>query len=79
MKNLREAIQDPETAVGFSARIASLWGVIGITSWTDFAAFLAALYSLILIGEWLWKRFIRPFLERRGIIYRKRRRSSDWS
>ena len=27
-----------------------------------FAAFLAAVYTAILIGEWLWKRVIKPWL-----------------
>jgi hypothetical protein len=30
---------------------------IGINSWGDLAAMLAALYSLILIGEWCWKKY----------------------
>lgn len=75
--NLRSAINDPETTVGFTARVASLWGLIGITSWSDFAAFLAAIYSLILICEWLWKRFVRRFLERRGVLERLKRRADD--
>lgn len=30
---------------------------IGITSWGDFAAMLAAIYSLFLIIDWLWKKW----------------------
>ena len=33
------------------------WTAFGITSWTDVAAALAALYSLILIGEWVYKLY----------------------
>lgn len=29
---------------------------LGFNDWGDVAAFLAACYSLILIGEWLWKK-----------------------
>lgn len=30
---------------------------LGFRDWGDVAAFLAAVYSLILIGEWLWKKW----------------------
>ena len=60
-----------------AAKIATLWGLIGITSWTDFAAFVAAIYSLVLLGEWLWKRVGRPLCERRGWIKHKARRKDD--
>lgn len=42
------------------AKFISLWALIGITSWTDFAAFLGAVYSALLIGEWAWKKVLRP-------------------
>lgn len=32
---------------------------IGIQSWGDLAAMLAAFYSLLLICEWVWKRIKR--------------------
>lgn len=32
---------------------------VGISSWGDAAAALAAVYSAILIAEWFWKRFRR--------------------
>jgi hypothetical protein len=42
-------------------KILSAWlAAIGIASWSDLAAALAALYSLLLIAEWLWSRFIKP-------------------
>jgi hypothetical protein len=34
----------------------SVWAAVGITSWSDVAAIAATLYSLLLIGEWLWKK-----------------------
>ncbi|SNR73879.1 hypothetical protein SAMN05192560_0788 [Methylobacillus rhizosphaerae] len=37
-------------------KVISVWAAVGITSWADFAAFLAAVYSLILICEWVWKK-----------------------
>jgi hypothetical protein len=48
-----------------AAKCAAAWGAcgfakllqaIGVTSWGDGAAMLAALYSLILICEWAWKK-----------------------
>jgi hypothetical protein len=60
-----------------AVKIVSAWALVGITSWADAAAALAAVYSLILILEWFWKKFTRPFLERKGIVRRTRRRRSD--
>ncbi len=39
--------------VGFSKWLES----VGISSWGDFAAMLAAIYSLFLIIDWLWKKW----------------------
>ncbi len=60
-------------------KIISAWAMaFGLSSWSDFAAFLAAVYSLLLISEWFWKRFWRPMLERQGVLKPKqRRRVSD--
>lgn len=38
------------------AKVVSVWTAIGITSWAEAASFAAFLYSLILIGEWVWKK-----------------------
>jgi hypothetical protein len=76
---VRAALQEPDTAIGFSARIASLWGMIGITSWADFAAFAASVYSMLLVAEWLWKRLLRPFCEEHGWWKRRSRRRTDES
>lgn len=47
-------------------KAGSAWGAYGVSrclewlgfgSWSDVAAFLAAVYSLILIGEWAWKKW----------------------
>lgn len=65
-------------------KTGSLWALIGITSWSDAASFftavasiLAALYSLALLSEWIWKRIIRPFCEWRGWMKRQARRRTD--
>jgi hypothetical protein len=49
-------------------KIATAWGAVGITSWADAASFLAFVYTLVLLGEWIWKRAGRRFAERRGWI-----------
>lgn len=59
------------------AKVVSLWAVIGVTSWTEAAAFAGFVYSMILIAEWFWKKLIRPIAERRGWVKRRKARASD--
>ena len=59
---------------GKLVKAGTVWAAIGITSWADFASFLAALYSLLLLGEWMWKKLIKSFLISRGYIKVDRRR-----
>lgn len=77
MNEFRHQLSDPESTIGFAARVGSLWSLVGITSWADLAGFTATIYSLILIGEWLWKRCLRAFFERHGWLKHRMRRSSD--
>ena len=60
--------QHNETIAAPVAKAATAWAVVGITSWAEFASFLAAVYSAILISEWCWKRFLRAALVKRGWI-----------
>jgi hypothetical protein len=39
--------------VGFSKFLE----LIGVGSWVEFSAMCAAFYSLLLIGEWIWKKW----------------------
>ena len=71
MNSLTDSVSHPEI------KIASAWALVGITSWADFAAFVAAIYTLILLGEWVWKKLIRPFCESRGWLKRLKRRYYD--
>lgn len=41
------------------AKLISVWMLIGVTSWTQAASFVAFLYTCILIGEWCWKKIRR--------------------
>lgn len=38
------------------SRLAALWAMVGISTWTDIAGLMASIYSLILIIEWIYKR-----------------------
>lgn len=40
-------------------KFISVWAAVGITSWADAAAFFATVYSIILIGEWFYKKMKR--------------------
>jgi len=56
-------------------KVASMWAAIGITTWSEAAAFVGFLYSLVLLGEWCWKRFGRSMAERYGLV--KPRKAGD--
>ena len=58
-------------------RLGTVWGAVAITSWTDIASALAAIYTLLLMGEWLWKKAVRPLMEKHGLLKRKQRRATD--
>ena len=58
-------------------KIVSVWAAVKITSWADAASAIAFFYTLLLVGEWLWKRFGRPFCENRRWIRRNKRRADD--
>jgi len=59
-------------------KVASAWALIGVTSWAEFASFLAACYTMMLIAEWTWKKICRPLLVRYGFLPALRR-STDAS
>lgn len=61
---------NPEQKEGLVAglKLGSVWAAVGVTSWADVAAVLAALYSGLLICEFLWKKVIRPVLRWRGLV-----------
>lgn len=63
-----------------TAKATSAWlgvGVASSTDWTQLASMLAALYTALLIVEWIWRRLLRPLAEDRGWVKRRRRRASD--
>lgn len=73
-----------KSAVSFPiAKAASALGSAGIAGMTVnelaalIASVLAAIYSALLIGEWVWKRFLRGWLQDAGWISKRPRRRND--
>lgn len=52
----------------------STWQMVNAIPWGTIASIVAALYTMLLIGEWFWKKLWRPLFERRGWIKPKKRR-----
>jgi hypothetical protein len=59
-------MQDRSEIAAAVAKVATVWAAVGITSWADAASFLAAIYTAMLICEWLWKRVFKPIAVREG-------------
>ena len=68
----------PEATASAATKVAAVWTGVGIGqtawSWADLAAILAAIYSAILIGEWVWRRLARPAFERSGFLKPRKRK-----
>jgi hypothetical protein len=58
-------------------KAASAWGAVAITSWTDIAAALAAIYSVLLIIDLWWRRIGRGWAEHIGWVKPRKRRRTD--
>jgi len=67
------------------AKLGLAWlATLGVNSMQDMAhlaatvaSIFAALYTLCLLIEFVWRKWTRPCLERRGLIKRIRRRRDD--
>lgn len=66
-----------QTVAAPAFKIVTAWTAVGITSWADFASFLAAGYTMLLIFEWFWKKFWRPIFERHGWIKPKKAKDTQ--
>lgn len=68
----------PEATASAATKVAAVWTGVGIGqtawSWADLAAILAAIYSAILIGEWIWRRIARPAFEKSGFVQPRKRK-----
>jgi len=58
-------------------KVVTAWAAVGITSWADIAAVLAAIYTALLLCEFLWKRVGRQIAVCYGWISPKRRRGDS--
>ncbi len=38
------------------AKVLSLWALVGVSTWTEAAAFIGFVYSLCLLSEWVYKK-----------------------
>lgn len=56
-------------------KIGTVWAFVGITSWADFAAMLAAIYSMLMIVDFFWKKFVRGWCIRVGWLPPDRRKT----
>jgi hypothetical protein len=57
-----------DTVANQGTKILFVWGGIVISSWAEAASFLAFILSALALGEYLWKKIIRPILVRTGRI-----------
>lgn len=49
-------------------KIISVWGMVGITSWSEAASFAAFCLTCYLLFRHIWRDFFRAILERFGLI-----------
>lgn len=57
-------MNDQSSIAAAITKAASAWAAVGITSWSSLASFLASCYTLVLIGEWIWKRLLREWVKK---------------
>jgi hypothetical protein len=66
------APQSQDVAYPVTKGISVALAGFGVATWGDLAAMLAAIYSAFLIGEWLWKKVLRAFFARHGLVERRK-------
>jgi len=47
-------------------KLVSMWATWGLAHAQVISTLLAALYTMLLVFDWFWRRFWRPFLVSRG-------------
>jgi hypothetical protein len=55
---MSQQTQEVVTNVGY--KIGAIWLGIGVSSWSEAAAFFAAVLSFLALAEWVWKKALRP-------------------
>lgn len=49
---------DDKSTIGIIiAKLGSVWVAVGISNWSDAAAFAAFVYTMALLGDWTWKKW----------------------
>ena len=55
-----------EVVANVGPKLAAIWTVIGVSSWSEAAGFLAFILSSLALTEWMWKKVVRPVLVHYG-------------
>lgn len=63
MNFLAALTHDQKEALVAGTKLGTVWAAVGFASWADVAAFFAAIYSFLLVCEFLWKKVIKPLRE----------------
>lgn len=63
---MSQQTQEVVTNVGY--KIGAVWLGIGVSSWSEAAAFFAAVLSFLALAEWVWKKALRPSLVVLGYV-----------
>lgn len=69
---MSQQTQEVVSNVGY--KIMAIWLSIGVSSWSEAAAFFAAVLSFLALTEWVWKKAIRPALVYIGYVKPIRRK-----
>ena len=59
-------MEESTTIAAPVTKAISVLAAAGISSWSDAASIAALVYTLLLIGEWSWKKFLREWIKSRG-------------
>ncbi len=51
-----------------AAKITGIWGLVGVTSWSEAASFMAFCLTCWIFGRHVWRDAIRPAFERFGWV-----------
>lgn len=76
-------MSDEKTAIIAGAKITTAWAppalfsLMGVSTWAEFSAALAALLTGLFILEFLWKKIIRPAAVWLGWMRAPRRRDNN--
>jgi hypothetical protein len=66
-----------DTGGNLLLKIAGLWAMIGVTSWSEAASFAAFCLTVYLFARHIWRDIVRPFLEDKGIVKRHHKHARD--